>query len=57
MRVGSNGLPNGEAILRVVRRGHTGAVVGLQIATSLFARGVAVAAFGKGQLKGEKMQA
>ncbi|CAD0352250.1 hypothetical protein [Xanthomonas hortorum] len=57
MRVGSNGLPNGDEMLRVVRRGHTGAVVGLQIATSLFARGIAVSSFGKGQLKGEKMEA
>ncbi|WP_031424966.1 hypothetical protein [Xanthomonas euvesicatoria] len=57
MRVGSNGLPNGDEMLRVVRRGHTGMVVGLQIATSLFARGVAVSAFGKDQLKGEKMEA
>ncbi|PPV04905.1 hypothetical protein XBLMG947_3877 [Xanthomonas bromi] len=56
MRVGSNGLPNGDDMLRVVRRGHTGAVVGLQIATSLFARGVAVSAFNKGQFKGEKMK-
>ncbi|MBB4132456.1 hypothetical protein [Xanthomonas sp. 3075] len=56
MRVGSNGLPNGDEMLRVVRRGHTGAAVGLQIATSLFARGIAVSAFGKGQLKGEKME-
>lgn len=56
MRVGSNGQPNGDEMLRVVRRGHTGAVVGLQIATSLFTRGVAVSAFGKGQLKGEKME-
>ncbi len=57
MRVGSNGLPNGDEMLRVVRLGHTGAVVGLQIATSLFARGIAVSSFGKGQLKGEKMEA
>ncbi|MFO3705582.1 hypothetical protein ACI6Q5_11460 [Xanthomonas codiaei] len=56
MRVGSNGLPNGDEMLRVVRRGHTGAVVGLQIATSLFARGIAVSTFNKGQLKGEKME-
>ncbi|WP_115513936.1 MULTISPECIES: hypothetical protein [Xanthomonas] len=56
MRVGSNGLPNGDEMLRVVRRGHTGALVGLQIATSLFARGVTVSAFSKGQLKGEKME-
>ncbi|MEA9577771.1 hypothetical protein VC218_02205 [Xanthomonas nasturtii] len=56
MRVGSNGLPNGDEMLRVVRRGHTGALVGLQIATSLFARGVTVSAFSKGQLKGKKME-
>ncbi len=56
MRVGSNGLPNGDEMLRVVRRGHTGVAIGLQIATSLFARGVAVSTFGKDQLKGEKME-
>lgn len=56
MRVGSNGQPNGDEMLRVVRRGHTGMLVGLQIATSLFARGVSVSTFGKSQLKGEKME-
>ncbi|MCL1551976.1 hypothetical protein [Xanthomonas nasturtii] len=56
MRVGPNGQPNGDEMLRVVRRGHTGAVVGLQIATSVFARGGVVSAFNKGQLKGEKME-
>lgn len=56
MRVGSNGLPNGDEMLRVVRRGHTGAMVGLQVAASLFARGVVASSFGKDQLKGEKME-
>ncbi|MCC8619380.1 hypothetical protein [Xanthomonas vesicatoria] len=60
MRVGSNGLPNGDEMLRVVRRGHTGAVVGTQVALGLLlgnqGRGVGVSIFGKGQLKGEKME-
>ncbi len=56
MRVGSNGLPYGDEMLRVVRRGHTGAMVGLQVAASLFARGVVASSFGKDQLRGEKME-
>ncbi|MCC4604090.1 hypothetical protein [Xanthomonas campestris] len=56
LNVGSNGLPNGDETLRVVRRGHTGALVGVQIAASLFARGVVASSFSKDQLKGEKIK-
>ncbi|MCC4620820.1 hypothetical protein LL965_12255 [Xanthomonas cassavae CFBP 4642] len=56
LNVGSNGQPNGDEMLRVVRRGHTGALVGVQIAASLFARGVVASSFSKDQLKGEKIK-
>ncbi|MCC4586064.1 hypothetical protein LL962_02845 [Xanthomonas sp. NCPPB 1067] len=56
LNLGADGLPNGDEMLRVVRRGHTGAYVGLQVAASLFARGVVASAFSKDQLKGEKIK-
>ncbi|MEA5122772.1 hypothetical protein [Xanthomonas floridensis] len=56
LNVGSNGQPNGDEMLRVVRRGHTGALVGVQVAASLFARGLVASSFSKDQLKGEKIK-
>lgn len=46
-------------MLRVVRRGHTGALVGVQIATNLLTLkygGAGASIFNKSQLKGEKIK-
>ncbi|MEA9843132.1 hypothetical protein [Xanthomonas campestris] len=59
LSVGSNGQPNGDEMLRVVRRGHTGALVGVQIATNLLTLkygGAGASIFNKSQLKGEKIK-
>ncbi|QHG88423.1 MULTISPECIES: hypothetical protein [Xanthomonas] len=56
LNLGADGLPNGDDMLRVVRRGHTGASVGLQVAASLFARGLVASSFSKDQLRGEKIK-
>ncbi|WP_115572429.1 hypothetical protein [Xanthomonas campestris] len=59
LSVGSNGQLNGDEMLRVVRRGHTGALVGVQIATNLLTLkygGAGASIFNKSQLKGEKIK-
>lgn len=51
---GAKGRQAGDAELRVVRRGHTGRAIGLQIATGLLGGGAM--GFGKNQLHGERIK-
>jgi len=51
-----DGTTNGDEVLRVVRREHTGRAIGLQVAVGLLTRSVGGFTFEKEHLRGEKIK-
>lgn len=56
LNAGDGGRNNGDAVLRVVRREHTGKAIGLQVLTGVLAGGIGGVGFKKSQLHGEKIK-
>lgn len=56
VNAGDGGRNNGDAVLRVVRREHTGKAIGLQVLTGVLTGGIGGVGFKKSQLHGEKIK-
>ncbi|MCD9088186.1 hypothetical protein [Stenotrophomonas sp. SY1] len=56
LNAGDGGRNNGDEVLRVVRREHTGKAIGLQVLTGVLAGGIGGVGFKKSQLHGEKVR-